>query len=76
MQLEFTDRIVVGIATESDELQAAVTDFGSYIRGETLAVDLQLGPLEGVEPIDATVAGFPVELYVRVVSTGERTAAG
>jgi len=65
-QLQFTDRIVVGIVTESEELRAAVTEFGSYIRGETLAVELRLGPLEGVEPTDFTVAGYPARLYVKV----------
>jgi isoleucyl-tRNA synthetase len=67
MRLNFTDRIMVGIVTESEELRTAVTDFGDYIRGETLAIELRLETLEGIASVDTTVAGYSVDLYVKVV---------
>jgi isoleucyl-tRNA synthetase len=76
MGCEFTDRIAVGIVTESEELRAAVSEFGDYIRGETLAVELRGAPLEGAEPVDATVAGDPVELYVKVEPSGKPSGDG
>ncbi len=66
MDCEFTDRIAVAIVTESEELKQAVTQFEDYIRGETLAVDCALDPLDDAEPADCNVAGFEVRLYVRV----------
>ncbi|MEO1495778.1 MAG: isoleucine--tRNA ligase [Planctomycetota bacterium] len=34
---DFTDRIEVGVVTESSELRTAIEEFGDYIAGETLA---------------------------------------
>ncbi len=65
---EYTDRIAVGIATEADELQTAVTSFADYIKKETLTLDLTFDALPGVEPIELTVADHPMKLYVQVVS--------
>ncbi len=50
MGCQFTDRIVVGIVTDSAELRAAIEQFGDYIRGETLAVELKSRRHAGVEP--------------------------
>jgi len=49
MQLQFTDRIRVGIATESDELRQAIEQFGDYVKRETLAVKLEPVPGSGSE---------------------------
>ena len=36
MDCQFTDRIEVGIVTDSAELKAAIEQFDDYIRSETL----------------------------------------
>ena len=64
MDCEFTDRIAVGIVTDSAELRAAIEQFADYIRGETLAVELVLHALPGVEPVAVEIAGESVRLYV------------
>ena len=38
LNCEFTDRIAVGLVTDSEELRAAVGQFREYIQTETLAV--------------------------------------
>ncbi len=67
MGCQFTDRIVVGVATESEELNTAIGQFREYICGETLAVEIKLEPLPGVEPVEVDVAGHRIMLYVKVV---------
>ncbi|MBN1395337.1 MAG: isoleucine--tRNA ligase [Pirellulales bacterium] len=67
MGCEFTDRIAVGVVAESPEIKAAVAQFGDYIRGETLAVELSLELLAGVESVEIDVADYKVRLYVKVV---------
>ncbi len=66
MGCQFTDRIAVGIVTESDELRTAIEQFRDYIAGETLAVEIKLGPLPGVEAAEIDLAGHAVKLYVKV----------
>jgi isoleucyl-tRNA synthetase len=66
MGCEFTDRITIGIETESDELKAAVEQFREYIQGETLAIEIKLGPLPGIEPVEIDVAGYRLLLYLTV----------
>ncbi len=45
MGCEFTDRITIGIETESDELKATVEQFREYIQGETLATQMAFSSL-------------------------------
>ena len=66
MGCQFTDRITIGIVTDSDEIKSAIEQFREYIQGETLAVEIVLKPLPGVEPIEVDVAGYRVLLYVMV----------
>ena len=70
MQLDFTDRIRVGLALPDGPLAEAAGAFDNYIQGETLATELTLGPLAGVEPVEAKAAGERVELYVAKDSSG------
>ncbi len=63
---EFTDRITIGLATDSAELRAAVEQFADYIRGETLAEELTFSPLAGEEPLETDVAGYAAKLYIKV----------
>jgi isoleucyl-tRNA synthetase len=66
---EFTDRIEIGVVTESAELRNAIELFLDYISAETLAIRLVFEPIVGVEPVDIGVGGFQAQLYVRVVRT-------
>jgi isoleucyl-tRNA synthetase len=66
MGCQFTDRIVVGIVTESAELRAAIEQFREYIMNETLAVELLCTAPVGATPVDATVAEHVASLYVKV----------
>ncbi len=65
---EFTDRIALGITSESEELLAAVEAFRDYIMEETLAVELSQTALEGVEPTTVTLGKHTAQIYLRVVS--------
>jgi isoleucyl-tRNA synthetase len=65
MGLAFTDRIEIGLVTESEELKAAAKTFAEYIGGETLSKKLAFEPLPGVEPVEVNIAGHAVKLYVR-----------
>ena len=67
MGCQFTDRIEVGIETESQALRAAVAQFKEYISGETLARSLDLGAINGAAAADVDVAGAKARLFVRVV---------
>ncbi len=66
MGCEFTDRIAVGVATESPELRAAIEQFRDYIRGETLAIKLDSDALADVESVVIKVGNDPLTLYVKV----------
>jgi isoleucyl-tRNA synthetase len=70
LDCQYTDRIEVGLVTSSDELRRAVAENEDYIQGETLAVDVNFQALNKVEPVEHTVAGAAVQLYVRIVGSG------
>ncbi|HET6881204.1 MAG TPA: DUF5915 domain-containing protein, partial [Pirellulales bacterium] len=63
---EFTDRIAVGVVTESAQVLRAVNDFAGYIQAETLAVELKTSALPGAESAEGDVAGEKVSLYIAV----------
>ncbi|MGA2799441.1 MAG: DUF5915 domain-containing protein, partial [Thermoguttaceae bacterium] len=65
MGLEFTDRIVVGLVTDSDELIEAVKQFRSYIQGETLALEIGFTPPPGAEAVEVKVGDYRAMLYVK-----------
>jgi len=68
MDCEYTDRIEVGLVTESPELLKAIENFGDYIATETLIVSGKLGivPVPGAQPVELKLAGHAVTLYVKV----------
>ncbi len=66
MGCEYTDRILVGIETESDAIRAALESFADYIKGETLSVQIVSGVVEGTEAVEAKVDGEKLSLYVKV----------
>jgi isoleucyl-tRNA synthetase len=63
--LEYTDRIEVGIETQSEIVKQAVNLFGDYIAGETLANKLAVGPIVGVDPTIMKVADGSMSLYMK-----------
>jgi isoleucyl-tRNA synthetase len=65
LDCDFTDRIEVGIVTDSEELCQAIEENAEYIKGETLADRLVFEALESVEPLECEVAGGTVQIYVR-----------
>jgi isoleucyl-tRNA synthetase len=68
LNLEFTDRIEVGIVGASAELQKAIADNMEYICGETLAVKLVFEALPGVEGVEVEIGDEKVKLFVRKVA--------
>jgi isoleucyl-tRNA synthetase len=68
---KYTDRIRVGVATDSAEIKAAVEQFGDYIRGETLAIDLSFEPLAGVDPFDIAIGENRATIYVKLIGVIE-----
>jgi len=65
---EFTDRIELGIVTESDEIRSAIETHAEYVAQETLADQLSFASINGTEEIEGKLCDEPVQLYVRVVS--------
>ncbi len=66
MGCQFTDRIAVGVVTDSGELKAAVEQFRDYIMQETLATDLTFATLAGMEPVEVKVAEHTARLWLKV----------
>jgi isoleucyl-tRNA synthetase len=64
---DYTDRIEVGLGTESTELESAIAKHQVFIAQETLATKLVVKPLDKVEPTSAKVGSDDLTLYVRVV---------
>ncbi|MEO0532134.1 MAG: DUF5915 domain-containing protein, partial [Planctomycetota bacterium] len=64
---EFTDRIEVGVETDSADLKAAVESFSNYIAGETLADKVTPASLSGTEPVEISVGESASQLAVRVI---------
>ncbi len=63
---QYTDRIAVGLATDCRVLRDAVDRYRDYIMRETLAVELKLEPMPGVEPVEVKIGEETVVLYVKV----------
>jgi isoleucyl-tRNA synthetase len=66
MGCQFTDRIEIGLVTDSAELQAAVEQFREYIQNETLAVSLTLEAIAGTEGIEAKIGDYTATLFVKL----------
>jgi isoleucyl-tRNA synthetase len=64
--LSVSQRIEVGLATESGELQEAICVHREYIMDELLAVRLEYAPLEPSNAkLDLVVDGHPVQATMR-----------
>jgi isoleucyl-tRNA synthetase len=66
MGCQFTDRITIGIVSDSAELKAAIAQFSDYLRGETLAEEIAFKALPGVESIEAKLGDDSLMLCVKV----------
>ncbi|NIP87231.1 MAG: isoleucine--tRNA ligase [Planctomycetales bacterium] len=62
----YSDRIVLGAVTDSDELKRAIQENQEYIQGETLAVEIRLQQLAGSQPAVLDVAGHQATVYLMV----------
>ncbi|MCH5373087.1 MAG: DUF5915 domain-containing protein, partial [Planctomycetes bacterium] len=68
LECDFTDRIRLGIITESEELRTALAENEEYVKGETLAVEVMIDqPLADVEAVENEIAKTPVTIYVQTV---------
>jgi isoleucyl-tRNA synthetase len=64
---QYTDRIEVGLVTESPELADAIQRFERYIAQETLATKVVDQPIGGIEPARLAVLGHELAIYLRVL---------
>ncbi len=64
MGCQFTDRIAVGVVTESHELNAAIDQFRNYICGETLATAIESAVIARADPINIQIGEIAITLYV------------
>jgi isoleucyl-tRNA synthetase len=65
---QYTDRIELGLVTQSAELSAAIAKFREYLAQETLANKVVDQPISGVESVSAKVLGHDLMIYLRVVT--------
>ncbi|MDR2172056.1 MAG: isoleucine--tRNA ligase [Planctomycetaceae bacterium] len=65
MNLEYTDRIMVGIETDSKPLADALSKFCDTIKDETLAVDLKKNTLPETNPIKTQIDGEKLTISIK-----------
>ena len=65
---EYTDRIEVGVVTDSTALAEAVTQFSDYIAQETLADSIASRPIGNVSSLDARLGDASLQLSVKVTN--------
>jgi isoleucyl-tRNA synthetase len=63
---DYTDRIEVGLVTDSRELSAAISAFRDYIATETLASKLELARIEGAPTEIEEIGGHVAKIFLRV----------
>ena len=64
LNLDYTDRIDVGIVTDSAELKLAINENREYISGETLAVKIGFEPPAGADAIQSELGDVKIALHV------------
>ncbi|MGC3970812.1 MAG: DUF5915 domain-containing protein [Pirellulales bacterium] len=62
----YTDRIEIGVVGEAGEAVAALGAFADYIRSETLATALKFEAAAGVAPVEVSVGGVMLQVFVKV----------
>ena len=68
LDLQFTDRIEIGLLVESAALKQAIQEYTPYIQSETLAVRIEFEALPGVEGIEIELAGEKITMTIKVSS--------
>jgi isoleucyl-tRNA synthetase len=63
---EYTDRIEIGVTTESVDIRRAIDRFRDHIMKETLTTRFVFEPLPGVEPVDARLGDATLKIFVHV----------
>jgi isoleucyl-tRNA synthetase len=66
LDCQYTDRIEVGIVSQSSELRLAIEENREYITGETLATCLEPQPFSGCEGISHDLGNIQLTLFVRI----------
>ena len=69
LKCEFTDRIEIGIVTDSADLNAAIQDNIDHIKAETLADSLVFQPIAGCEGAEHQLGEADLGLYLKVVAS-------
>ena len=67
-QCQFTDRIVIEIATEDANLRQAIEAHREFIASETLAIEIILhssSPLDGAETVDLADVSVAIRITVQ-----------
>jgi isoleucyl-tRNA synthetase len=67
LDLEYNDRIDVGIVTGDPELTKAIKENSTYIQQETLAASLQESAIAAVEATEVSVGDYTAQLFVSPV---------
>ncbi len=65
-ECNYTDRIEVGIVTESDRLRLAIQENLEYIQTETLATEVLFEPTDGATPTLHEFGDLSIQLFVHV----------
>ncbi len=73
-ELEYTDRILLGVVATDPKLTKALDQWSDYVRRETLATELDSQALPDVEPKEIKVGDGTAELYL-AVSTAKTSDA-
>ncbi len=66
LKLNFSDRIVLALVCEDDELNQAIAENQDYIKSETLAVDLRVEALVDVESAGREVSDAKLSIFIKV----------
>ena len=73
LDLQFTDRIALGLVTDAEQLRSAIQENQDYIKGETLALELSEAAVDGAEAAHREIGESPLAIYIAVTT---ETAAG
>ena len=73
LDLQFTDRIALGLVTDAEQLRSAIEENQDYIKGETLALELSAATVDGAEAAHREIGESPLAIYIAVTT---ETAAG
>ena len=63
---QYTDRIRLGLVTESPPLREAIEQFQAELAGETLATRITAAPLAGAPAQTVKIGEYPLEVYLEI----------